>query len=380
MAVPVLHPPHTYHAFISYCPTFDTSNAKRILDVLEDRNFVCCFAERDFLPGSCTADLVVESIRRSQHVILVISPASLENEWSKFEMLMAVEDSHKRNSVCLVPVLIGGVKVASLQPPLPLLTCIELRENFENTEEIIQAINNHDERVKEWRREHDKKGKMSEKMFLLFPQSCRCRDSLSDENPLIEHVGHLPVITKNRAGTIARQYRNTIYSVHDEENEEYYFVGEYITVIHTMYEMEHNAATGLQTNEKYLQAMRFYRTIRDILERDPECSGKYKIIFYQDNNNSFVDIPKVICREIKRQIRKESQGDLSTETSLNSFNRSLSICGPDFGLYSIEIPTPSQMTKAEPNIYRDEQGNVKTVEREDQLTNLFTDPWSKETN
>lgn len=84
---------------------------------------------------------------------------------------------------------------------------------------ILSYFQDHDERVKEWRREHDKKGKMSEKMFLLFPQSCRCRDSLSDENPLIEHVGHLPVITKNRAGTIARQYRNTIYSVHDEENE-----------------------------------------------------------------------------------------------------------------------------------------------------------------
>jgi hypothetical protein len=73
--------------------------------------------------------------------------------------------------------------------------------------------------VKEWRNEHDLTGKMSEKMFLLFPQSCRCRDSLSDENHLITHFSHLPVVTKNRAGTIARQYRSTIYSVKDEDNE-----------------------------------------------------------------------------------------------------------------------------------------------------------------
>jgi hypothetical protein len=58
-----------------------------------------------------------------------------------------------------------------------------------------------------------------------------------------------------------------------------------------MYEMEQNAATGLQTYEKYVQAMRFYRTIRDILERDPECSGKYKIMFYQGNMGHSREIP-----------------------------------------------------------------------------------------
>lgn len=76
----------------------------------------------------------------SKNVILVISPASLQSEWSKFEMLMAVDDSHQRNSVCLVPVLLGGVKVDDLPPPLRPLTCIELMDDFRNTNDIIQAI------------------------------------------------------------------------------------------------------------------------------------------------------------------------------------------------------------------------------------------------
>lgn len=85
----------------------------------------------------------------SKNVILVISPASLQSEWSKFEMLMAVDDSHQRNNVCLVPVLLGGVKVDDLPPPLRPLTCIELMDDFRNTDDIIQAISsmlfyNHD--------------------------------------------------------------------------------------------------------------------------------------------------------------------------------------------------------------------------------------------
>lgn len=62
---------------------------------------------------------------------------------------MAVDDSHQRNNVCLVPVLLGGVKVDDLPPPLRPLTCIELMDDFRNTDDIIQAISsmlfyNHD--------------------------------------------------------------------------------------------------------------------------------------------------------------------------------------------------------------------------------------------
>lgn len=80
------------------------------------------------------------TIQSSKNVILVISPASLQSEWSKFEMLMAVDDSHKRNTVCLVPVLVGGVNVVDLPAPLRPLTCIELKEDLQNIEEIIRAI------------------------------------------------------------------------------------------------------------------------------------------------------------------------------------------------------------------------------------------------
>lgn len=62
MSVPVLRHPHVYHAFISYCADADTSHARTILDSVESRGFTCCFAERDFLPGECTSDVVVDAI------------------------------------------------------------------------------------------------------------------------------------------------------------------------------------------------------------------------------------------------------------------------------------------------------------------------------
>ncbi|XP_061167638.1 stimulator of interferon genes protein-like [Saccostrea echinata] len=393
MSLQTLEHPHIYHAFISYCPDTDTNNAKKILEVLESEGFQCCFPERDFLPGKILTDLIVDAIHSSRHVILVISPSSLQSEWSKFEMLLAVDDSHTRNRVCLVPVLLGGVKLDSLPPPLRLLTCVELHEKFENVHDIIQAIKkadytwesllpvgnlahgfawvyyfgylkiilpNIDVKARKWRMENSLDGKMSEKLFLSFPESCRCRGSLSDENPLIEHVGHLPAITMNRAGSVARQYRNSIYSVQDDRGEGYYFVGEYVTIIHTLYEMEQNDKTGLQTREKYIQAMRFYLTIEDILEKDRECSKKYKIILYKDNSNSSEKIPRLICREIKKQIQEESPDDRIGETSFSSLEQTSSIDGPDFNLYSIVNSVNSHMSKTEPYIRRNEKGKLKT--------------------
>lgn len=57
-------------------------------------------------------------------------------------------------------------------------------------------------------------------------------------------------------------------------------------MIHTMFEMEQNATTGLQTREKYIQSMRFYLTVKRILDTDPECSEKCKIVFYKGINIS----------------------------------------------------------------------------------------------
>lgn len=395
MSVPVLRHPHVYHAFISYCADADTSHARTILDSVESRGFTCCFAERDFLPGECTSDVVVDAIHCSKNVILVISPASLQSEWSKFEMLMAVDDSHQRNSVCLVPVLLGGVKVDDLPPPLRPLTCIELMDDFRNTNDIIQAISKPedtwesllpvgnlahgfawgyyygylkiilpdlDKTVREWRRVNNAEGRMSEKLFLFFPQSCRCRDSIADESPLIKHRGHLPIITKDRAGIIERQYKNTIYSVTDDNGEDYFFAGEYIGVIHTMFEMEQNATTGLQTREKYIQSMRFYLTVKRILDTDPECSEKCKIVFYKDVNNSPDAMPRLICNEIKNQLRKESSDD--TTVCMTPFNSPFpSISTPDFARYSINSSSSTNMVKSEPSIYREESGKTKSVER-----------------
>nr|XP_022336637.1 stimulator of interferon genes protein-like isoform X3 [Crassostrea virginica] len=396
MSVPVLRHSHKYHAFISYCADTDTSHAKRILEAIERRDIKCFFGERDFMPGGCRADEIVEAIHLSKNVILVISPASLQSEWSKFEMLMAVDDSHKRNTVCLVPVLVGGVNVVDLPAPLRPLTCIELKEDLQNIEEIIRAISKPedtwetllpvgnlahgfawgyyygylkiilpelDKRVRDWRRENKVEGRMSEKTFLLLPQSCRCKDSISDESPLIKHRGHLPILTQNRAGVIERQYKNSIYSILDEEeNEEYYFVGEYIGVIHTMYLMEQNASTGLQTQEKYIQTMRFYLTLRRILDTDLECSSKYKILYYKDQSNRATDgIPQLILKAIKTQIQKESSDEcVSLDNSLLSPVTSIS--GPEFAQYSILNPGRiNNLPKHDSSIqHRDANGQLQT--------------------
>lgn len=84
---------------------------------------------------------------------------------------------------------------------------------------VSKLLSDLDKTVRQWRRVNNAEGRMSEKLFLFFPQSCRCRDSIADESSLIKHRGHLPIITKDRAGIIERQYKNTIYSVTDDNGE-----------------------------------------------------------------------------------------------------------------------------------------------------------------
>jgi len=61
----------------------------------------------------------------------------------------------------------------------------------------------------------------------------------------------------------------------------YYFVGEYVTSIHVMYEMEQGGFAGLKTDDKNLQATHFLVNIQNILNSDKECSHRFRIIYYK---------------------------------------------------------------------------------------------------
>ncbi|KAK3094876.1 hypothetical protein FSP39_007393 [Pinctada imbricata] len=145
---------------------------------------------------------------------------------------------------------------------------------------LLPGIDNRIERSEWWGSRQDSR-MMSRKLYLLFPVSCMCKDTLCDDDDSITHAGHLETIVRNRAGTVGRSYQSTVYKITDHDMKEWFFVGEYVTAIHTMYEMEMNSHfSGLQTDDKYLQATRFLITIRNILEKDPHCRGRYKFLPY----------------------------------------------------------------------------------------------------
>ena len=74
-----------------------------------------------------------------------------------------------------------------------------------------------DDRIQasQWWQNDQASRRISKKLFLLFPMSCMCRDTLTEDDRNISHAGHLDTVVRNRAGTVGRPYRSTVYKIRD---------------------------------------------------------------------------------------------------------------------------------------------------------------------
>ena len=62
----------------------------QVLPALEStRRLPLCIHERDFIPGRYISQNIVERMEESRHVLLILSNASLKNDWSRFELFVA---------------------------------------------------------------------------------------------------------------------------------------------------------------------------------------------------------------------------------------------------------------------------------------------------
>ncbi|XP_071941038.1 toll-like receptor 4 [Antedon mediterranea] len=104
-----------YDAFIAY----NSKDQNWVLNVLHpaletQRNFKICVDYRDFLGGDSIANNIVNAIKNSQKVVLVVSKSFAESEWCNFELEMARMRMFDNHENILIVLLLEKVSVKDM--------------------------------------------------------------------------------------------------------------------------------------------------------------------------------------------------------------------------------------------------------------------------
>ncbi|XP_076368283.1 toll-like receptor 4 [Tachypleus tridentatus] len=80
-----------FDAFVSYSASDSDWVFNRLIPELENemRNLKLCVYDRDFVAGRNISDCILDSVKNSRKVILVLSPSFIQSRWCKFETELA---------------------------------------------------------------------------------------------------------------------------------------------------------------------------------------------------------------------------------------------------------------------------------------------------
>lgn len=134
-----------------------------------------------------------------------------------------------------------------------------------------------------------------EKVYILVPFSCDCKDKLSDADDSISYLDTIHPIYVDLSGN-SRKYSFDMYTFFDK-NEEYVFVGQYAAAITCLDDMWKVKIAGLSEANKIEQARLFCREIQNILNQKLiEYAHFCEIVSYDDRKYS-------LSKEMKRRLK-----------------------------------------------------------------------------
>ncbi|XP_060070692.1 toll-like receptor 4 [Ylistrum balloti] len=98
-----------FDAFVSYS-SLDETWVYDLCRRLEEsvHKFRLCLHHKHFIPGACISDNIIDSVERSRHTIMVLSPNFLKSEWCILEFRKAFHQSLVENERHLVVVMLEG--------------------------------------------------------------------------------------------------------------------------------------------------------------------------------------------------------------------------------------------------------------------------------
>ena len=128
------------------------------------------------------------------------------------------------------------------------------------------------------------------KMFIVIPKDCYCYESFNKVDERIEFVSSTADLEISRAGVQRRVYKQSVYKVQSSNGETFYCLMEYATPLLSMFDMVKERRSGFTDADKEQQADMFYRRLKEILDGDMACIGKYHIVLTSNANRNLADI------------------------------------------------------------------------------------------
>lgn len=95
---------------------------------LESQGLRVFFDEESIAPGENIIAAIERALERSRHVLLVVSPSSLESKWVALEAELAVHVDLDASKGTLVPVIIEPVDFSHVRPSVRSLSCVDLTD------------------------------------------------------------------------------------------------------------------------------------------------------------------------------------------------------------------------------------------------------------
>ena len=133
------------------------------------------------------------------------------------------------------------------------------------------------------------------KLFIVMPKDCKCTTNFADVDPNIQFVTEAQQKILSRAGNQRRVYKNSIYKVNSLIHGEFYCLMEYATPLLSMYDMEADPRCSFTKEDRDQQVVLFYKLLKEILDKDEQCKGKYHLVL---TSNARTDLADVMGNEI----------------------------------------------------------------------------------
>lgn len=133
------------------------------------------------------------------------------------------------------------------------------------------------------------------KLFIVMPKDCKCTTNFADVDPNIQFVTEAQQKILSRAGNQRRVYKNSIYKVNSLIHGEFYCLMEYATPLLSMDAMQADPRCSFTEEDRDQQVVLFYKLLKEILDKDEQCKGKYHLVL---TSNARADLADVIGSEI----------------------------------------------------------------------------------
>ncbi|XP_076757256.1 transmembrane protein sting [Xylocopa sonorina] len=156
------------------------------------------------------------------------------------------------------------------------------------------------------------------KLFILIPSSSYMPPDLKEIScGWMESAMNLEKEIRNRAGVKGRMYHNSVYKIYpngDRVNcKPTYVVAEGATPLLTFFEVTRCAYKQTEIYKEYCKdiVLKFYETLKELIDNDPGCAGRCELIYYDDydSNGSKINVAKIILDRLDEIQRMDSMNN-----------------------------------------------------------------------